>query len=149
LTTASAAANSRQETRPEALRLEARALGRLILRRDVDSEFIERYVEAHNHLFTGPQSADELAIVRYGTAHPLVLPGLDAAAALTRPASLLHKKALLMAAILETSPRYADEFLPRRCGWVGLAVLTVRLGLGTLGRLLVGLPVLWFVRSRS
>lgn len=138
-----------QETGIEALRLEARALGRMILRREIDAEFIERYIEAHRHLFTGPQPPRELAIVRFAAGRPLLLSCLDTAVAVTQPDSLLHKKALLMAAILETSPRYADEFLPRRCGWFGLGVLAVRIGLGTMAGLIIGLPTLWLLRSRA
>ena len=140
---------ARQETSPEALRLEARALGRMILRMQVDAEFVERYVQAHDHLFTGPQLPRELAIVRFAVLHPLILSCLDAAAAFTQPDALLHKKALLMAAILETSPRYADEFLPRRCGWMGLVLLAARLGIGTAANLIVGLLTLWLLRRRA
>jgi hypothetical protein len=39
----------------------------------------------------------------------------DAGLALLRPSSVLRQKILVMVAILETSPRFADYFLPRRC----------------------------------
>jgi hypothetical protein len=138
-----------QETSPDALRLEALALGKLILRRDIDPQFIDRYIEAHNHVFTGPQPLRDLAIVHFAASHAWLLPALDAAAAFKFPNSLLHKKALLMAAILEASPCYADDFLPRRCGWPSLVILTARLGIGTACALIIGLPLLFFLRSRQ
>jgi hypothetical protein len=39
----------------------------------------------------------------------------DAGLALVRPSSVLRRRLLVMAAILEASPEYADQFLPRRC----------------------------------
>jgi hypothetical protein len=39
----------------------------------------------------------------------------DAGLALVRPSSVLRRKLLVMVAILEASPDYADQFLPRRC----------------------------------
>ncbi len=137
------------ETSAEALRNEARALGRLILRRDVDAEFVDRYVEAHRHLLTGAQPPREVSLVRVAVARPVLLACLEAAVALVQPDSLLRKKSLLMAAILEASPRYADEFLPRPIGWVGLAFLAIRVGLGSAARLAVGLPALWILRRSA
>jgi len=40
---------------------------------------------------------------------------VDAGLALLRPTSVLRRKLLLMLAILETSPEFADSFLPGRC----------------------------------
>jgi hypothetical protein len=49
----------------------------------------------------------------YAQQHPLMLPYLDAATALVRPQSTLRQRIYLTAAILETTPAYAAEFLPR------------------------------------
>lgn len=135
-------------TSPELLKAEARALGRLILRREVEQEFIDRYVAAHEHLFTGPQLPVDNAMVNWAMRHQRLLPCMDAAAALLRPNSLLHKKALLMAAILEATPRYAEEFLPRKRGLLGLGVLLAVLGLTTAVQVLIGAPLLWLARTR-
>ncbi len=133
----------------EALKAEARALGRFVLRREVEPEFIDRYAAAHAHLFTELQSPGDVALVSYAVRHERLLPCLDAAAALLRPESLLHKKALLMAAVLEASPRYAEEFLPRTRGLLGLCGLFVVLGFTTAVQVVIGAPLLWFVRSRA
>jgi hypothetical protein len=39
----------------------------------------------------------------------------DAGLALLRPSSVLRRRLLVMLAILEASPGFADQFLPRRC----------------------------------
>lgn len=39
----------------------------------------------------------------------------DAGLALLRPSSVLRRKLLVMVAILEASPGFADQFLPSRC----------------------------------
>ena len=136
-------------TTPRMLKSEAQAFGRLILRLDVEPEFIDRYIAAHDHLFTGPQLPTEVAVVAFAMRYPRLLPCLDAAAALLRPESLLHKKALLMTAILEASPRYADEFLPRKRSLGGLCMLLVMLGFTTAVQVTVGALLLVFVRPRA
>ena len=138
-----------QSTSIEDLRREASALGRLVLRREIESEFVDRYVAAHTHLFTEALPSREAALVAFAMRHPMLLPSLDAAAALVRPGSLLHRKGLLMAAILEASPRYADEFLPRRAGVPQLVVLCVQTGITTLVRLAIGIPLLGLVGRSS
>ena len=136
-------------TTPEVLKAEARALGRLILRREVEQEFIDRYAAAHEHIFTEIQSPADVALVSFAVRHERLLPCLDAAAALLRPHSLLHKKALLMTAVLEASPRYADEFLPRKRSFLGLCGLFIVLGFTTAVQVVIGAPLLWLVRPRT
>jgi hypothetical protein len=135
---------------PDALlRHEARALGRFIVGGEVAGELVERYVDAHRHLFTEPQSLADLGLVAFAVAHPILLPCLDAAAALAGPDALLHRKALLMAAILEASPRHADDFLPRTRGLAGLLALLLRVGVASAAHVAVGLPALLILRRRS
>lgn len=130
-----------------AIRREARALARFILGREVEPAFVERYVQAHQHLpLTG--DADERAIVAFAVAHPRLLPSMEAAAALVRPNGLLHRKAILMLAILEAAPNYADEFLPRRVGWMELALVTAGAAVGSAARVALGVPLLVAARAR-
>lgn len=126
----------------EALRIEGRLLGRLVLGREPEPEFVERYVGAHEFLFQEPVHGNDGAVMALAVRRPWLVPCLDSAAALVRPHALLHRKALLMAAILEASPRYAGEFLPRRTGWAGLVWLGFSAGLMTAVRVAVGIPVL-------
>lgn len=130
---------------PDALRREARVLGRLILKREVEAEFLDRYIEAHRHLFLEPPAKGEAAVLEFAVRHSRLLPCIDGAAALTAPNSLLHRKSLLMAAILEASPRYADEFLPRRATVPGLIGLGLVVGVVAAVHVAIGLPILKLV----
>lgn len=131
------------------LRVEARLLGRLVVCRAIDEEFVERYVAAHDYLMTGPQPADQVAIVAFAVRRQWALPMLEAAAAFVAPGSLLRKKALLMAAIIEASPRHADDFLPKRSSVPTLALHLFWSGVMTAILLIVGLPIHWLIRSRA
>jgi len=132
-----------------ALREEARVFGRFIAGGPVEHEFVERYVAAHAHLPIEVRDAADERVLTFAVAHPAALPALDAASALVWPHSLLHRKALLMAAILEASPRYADDFLPRRSSWGRLVLLVVSVGLSTAYQVARGLPLLLVLRAVS
>ena len=132
----------------EALRREGSALARCLLGRDAAPELLQRYADAHAHLDVGAASREDVAGLDFAVAHRWSLASLDAATALLRPHALLHRKALLMTAILETTPEHADAFLPRTMGWLGLAWLAVRAGCSTVGHLVVGVPLLLALRRR-
>ena len=127
------------------LRAEARALARFIIGCEPGTELVERYVSAHEHLFRELVPAGELAVVSLAVRRRVLLPCLDAAAALVHPKALLHRKALLMAAVLEASPRHAEAFLPRRTGWVALVAIGAWAGVASAVQITIGLPFLWFV----
>jgi hypothetical protein len=130
------------------LKAEARVLGRFILGREPEAEFAERYAAAHSHLFKELIPPGDRAIVAFAMRMPLLVPCVDAAAARFRPGSLIHRKALLMAAILEASPRYADEFLPRTKGMAGLVWLVLWTGVVSAVQIVLGAPVLFIVGRR-
>ena len=131
------------------LRAEAAAIGRFILKRPIEAEFIDRYVAAHEHLALRPSYRADATVLAFAMTHVATLPSLDAAAALVRPQALLHRKALLLTAILEASPRYADQFLPRTRSWLGLAALVARVGLATMFQIAVGVLILAMVERRA
>lgn len=132
---------------PDSLRVEGRLLGRLVLGREPEPEFVERYVEAHEHLFREPARGNDAAVMALIVRRPWLLACVDSAAAMIQPGALVHRKALLMAAILEASPRYADEFLPRRTTWGGLLWLGIGAAIATVCRIVIGIPVLMIVRG--
>ncbi len=103
------------------LQREARLFTRYLLDREPPPECVERYLAAHRVLLPMDEGADEvvLSLVRR---HPWALPFLDAASGVFRPQSLLRKKLLLTAAILETSPHSAAEFTSARTGAVSLMI---------------------------
>jgi hypothetical protein len=124
----------------QALEAEARMLARYLVGRPAPPEVVARYCDANRTLLDAPPEAGEAAMVAFVRRRPWALPLLDAAAALRRPAGLLRSKALVMTAILETTPELADEFLPRHVHPLGLLL---RLALsGTLAVLLAAAGLL-------
>lgn len=123
----------------DVLAVEAILFSRYLLQTDPPAEMIERYVAGDRLLFPDQPPESDVAVVAFARSHPAAVSLLDAATALLMPDALLRKKILLMAAILETSPRYADEFLPRAvpplrlffslCAWTLTSAFKVVLGM--------------------
>jgi len=89
-----------------------------------------------------PPDARETAVVEYVRRHAWSLPFLEAASALLRPGSLLRNKVLMMGAILETSPAFAEEFLPRNVSLLALVFRVFASGTAAVVRTIVGAPLL-------
>ena len=108
------------------------------------AELVDRYVAAHRELF-GDLVAPEWEFVHR---HPRTLPYLDAAAGVLARQSLLRKKVLLAAAILEASPVYADFFLAEVEGRIRLLGLLAWQGALGVGKLALGAPLLLAARRK-
>src|SRR5207249_778165 len=108
---------------------ESRLFGRYLLDIEPSLELQQRYAAACRKLFADP-APPELRFVRR---HPWALPLVDAAAGLRHPQSELRQRLLLMAAILETTPDYAEFFLttpsPATVVWQGIRS-AVKIALG-------------------
>ncbi len=78
---------------------------------------------------------------RFVCRHPWTLPFVDAASSLLRPQSSVRQRIFLMAAVLETTPDYADFFLttpsPATLVWQGLRATA---------KTAVGIPILALAR---
>lgn len=129
---------------------EARTFGRYLVGRIPPAELVARYCEAMSVLLAEPASPRDAALLAFARRHPWSLSCLDAAAGLLERDGLLRSKLLVLTAVLETSPTFADEFLPR-----GASLARLLSGLGVAGvaavlRLALGL-LLWplAVRSRA
>ena len=109
------------EETDEARADEARIFGRYLVGREPTGVQIERYVAASRTHFTAPLPADDAAVLAWVRRHPWSTGPLDAGAGLLRPGGSLRNRVLLMAAILETTPEFADAFLPRQVGPLALA----------------------------
>jgi hypothetical protein len=132
----------------QTLREEARRFARYPLACDPGPQVIESYARAHGVLFEGPAAPREAALIRFCRRHPRSLPFLDAAAGVLAPEALLRKKLLVLSALLETTPRFVDRYLPAPRGKV--ALILELLGLGALAglRFLVG-AALWPLARRD
>ena len=108
-----------------ALETEARIFGRYLVGRDPGDALVARYVAACGTHFAAPPPADEAAVLAWIRRHPWSVGLLDAASGLLRPGGTLRNRILLMAAILESTPEFADHFLPQH---VGPLALVARVG---------------------
>jgi len=124
-----------------ALELEARVFARYLVGRVPPAEIVDRYRDANRALFTAPAPPTEAAVVRVVSRHPWSVSLLDAAVGIRRPGSLLRNKILVMAAILEASPTFAEEFLRPAPGVVSLVLRVVGLGTMAVGRAALGMLV--------
>src|SRR5437016_1091752 len=90
----------------ERLEREARLFSHYLLGADPPREVVARYAAAHAFHFVEPAPADDRAVLDFAVRHPWALGPLDAACARRKPDSLLRKKLLMTAAILEASPYF-------------------------------------------
>jgi len=130
------------------LRTEARLFSRYLVGRDPSDELIGRYEKANRVLFTEPIEERDAALVAFVHRHPWSVSLLDAASGLMRPNGMLRGKILTMGAILEASPEFADQFLPRHAHQVTLFVRLSLLGFLAAARAALGI-LLYVVAIRS
>ncbi len=123
---------------------EAHLFARYLVGRPPSPAAVDRYRDARQAIFAGAASSDPvLAFVRR---HPWSLAPLDAAASLVQPGGMLHAAVLTMAAVLETSPEFADEFLPRSVSRGALAWQLLAGGVATAANVAAGLLLLPLAR---
>ncbi len=129
---------------------EARVFGRYLVGREPPDELVERYRAANAAIFTEPVGPEDAALVAFVRRHAWSVSLLDAASGLLRPGNLLRNKILLMAAILETSPAFADDFLPRNTGPLRLLLGVFAHGTVAVARAVLGAVVYAAaIRSRA
>lgn len=121
---------------------EARIFARYLVGRPPPPELIDRYRAANARLFTAPAPAADRSLVAFVRRHPWSVGLLDAAAGIRRPGSLLRNKILVMAAILETAPAFAGEFLAPPVGPLALALRVAGLGTLAVVRTILGMALL-------
>lgn len=115
---------------------------------DPTPEVVERYERASRKLFAPHLDEAEAALVGFVRRNPWSAPCLDAAAGILRPGGALRNRLLVMAAILETSPVHANDFLPRSASLGSLVAQLAVHGIRAIAVLVVGLPV-YYVATRS
>ncbi len=110
---------------------------------------VARYAAAVRTHFPEPPSAADAAVLacvrrRAWTAGPL-----DAASGLLHPGNALRNRLLLMAALLEATPEFADAFLPRHVGPLALVARVAGAGAVAVVNALVGAVVYRAVARRA
>lgn len=104
-----------------------------------------RYAEACEAL----SLARHDAMTRAAARTPWLLGPLDAGAALVAPRCLLRRRLLLAAAILETSPRHARQFLPQDLSPARFAGRMLKCGAVAAAQALVGAPLVLLLGPRE
>ena len=128
---------------------EARAFARYLVRSDPTPDLVERYRAACARLFTEPPDAVDAALLAFVRERPWSIGMLDSALALLRPQSLVRARLLVMAAVLETTPRHVREFLPRPSSLGSLALRLPLLGVKAIAQAAAGAALYAFVRGRT
>ena len=120
------------------LEIEARCFARYLVGCAPTGELAARYARANRALFPEPAGEADEALVAFVRRHPWAVSLLDAACGWLRPGARLRDKIVVMAAVLETTPEFADEFLPRTAGPTALVTRLAGLGLVAAARALLG-----------
>jgi hypothetical protein len=139
----SAAVAPEGQTDPTAL--EAGIFARYLVGRPPPPDLVERYRDAGRAIWGGVAPDDE-ALVAFVRRHPWAVGPLDAATSVLHPGGLLRSKILTMAAILEASPAFADEFLPRSVSTGALVWQIVAGGAAASMQAVVGMMLLPLAR---
>lgn len=128
---------------------EAAIFARYLVRGAAPADVVERYREAVARVFPSPDDARDRALLAFVRRHPWSVGCLDAAAALVARDSRLRQRLLVMAALLETTPEGAVEFLPREPGLGALVLRLPVIGLGAVARLALGLVLFPIAAARA
>jgi hypothetical protein len=143
----SAAVAPEGQTDPAAI--EARIFARYLVGREPPPDLVERYRDASRTIWgsgDGDGAAAEDPLVAFARRHPWTVGPLDAATSVLHPGGVLHARVLTMAAILEASPAFADDFLPRSVSTGALLWHLVAGGAAASLQALVGLVLLPLAR---
>lgn len=111
--------------------LEARRFVAYLIGQEPPRDLIDRYRRANQLLLSDPLAPEDRALMEIVRTRPSLLPLLDGACGLIRPESILRRKLLLMLALLETAPEFADLFDPAEQG--GPRAFAVLIGQGGVG----------------
>jgi hypothetical protein len=128
---------------------EAAIFAQYLVRGAAPADVVERYRDAVARLFPDPEGPRDRALLAFVRRHPWSVGCLDAAAALVARDSRLRQRLLVMAALLETTPEGAGEFLPREPGLGALAVGLPVIGLAAVARVLLGLVLFPIAAARA
>ena len=129
------------------LAFEAAVLGKYVLGTSPNSDVLARYQEAQELLFPLAPSGPDASLMNLALRRPALLPYLDAGAALFWGQSVLRKKLFILAAIAEATPRYAAQFLPLSLPPLVALVRLAGFGMKAGAKLMIGIPLIYWVRG--
>ncbi|MCE7974955.1 MAG: hypothetical protein DYG92_11640 [Leptolyngbya sp. PLA1] len=131
---------------PDQLIAEGRLLTRYVLGRTPPDDAASRYAAAVRARLDSKPLHDPIgaAAVR----RPLMLPLLDAACGVVAPSSPLRARLLVAAAVTETLPQCAHEYLPRPMPRATLLLSLLAAGTTAALKLVVGLPLYFLLGGR-
>jgi len=133
----------------ESLAAEARLIGRYVAGVEPPDELVARYEQANRELFPEATSSSDTAVLAFVRRHGWSLAPFESALGLVRPDALLRRKIVVMMAILETEPRFAERF-DAFCPGPARAVLhLVGLGLSSAAKIAAGIVLYAFVKVRG
>jgi hypothetical protein len=134
------------QPRPDdALAREAQALARYLLDADCPPDLAERYGAAilrRSFAF----SPEAVRVAQFAITRPWSLPYIAAAAPFFGSGSQLRWKLTVMSAVLETTPRFASDFLPRDLPLPRVLGELALTGFAALARASLGAPLLLVAR---
>jgi hypothetical protein len=128
---------------------EARILARYLVGREPLAAHVERYVAGCRALFREAPAPEDAAVLGWVRRHPWSVGPLDAASGLWRPGATLRNRLLLMAAVLETTPEFADAFLPRQVGPLALMLRVGAAGLVAVASAAAGVVLFGLIARRA
>ncbi len=140
--------NYEQYSRDAFLEKEAILFARYLLDRDPPRDMVECYISANKQLGVNVVTAEDGNILDFSVSHPWSIPFLDAAVGFLQPEAVLRKKIYTMAAVLETSPQYAESFLPENLSTVLFFYRILASGLKASIKVVIGIPMLMLIRKR-
>jgi hypothetical protein len=134
---------------PDALLREGADIARYLTGTSTPVEVLDRYVEAHRIIFSDEPTQSERSAVAFIRRHPAAIPYVDAACSLLHPHGLLRNKILLMVALIETTPHFADMFFPEPLSKTSALIRIAGCGLRGIMNTIIGLALYSFMVHES
>jgi len=131
-----------------ALEVEAQVFARYLVGRPAPPDLVERYRTAAQVVWGQADEPGDAALLEFVRRHPWSVGPLDAATALLAPGGPLRGRILLMAAILEATPAFADDFLPRAVSIPTLSLRIATAGIVAVCQALAGILLQPIARRR-
>ncbi len=136
----------RRHTLSKTTKEEARLFCQYIVGSLPSQEIIERYETILRSSPVAVTSKDA-KIISFVHRHPRLLGAIDSYAALFMPHSEIRRRLYVLFAVLESTPEYSEEFLPKDRGALYLFVIA-GVSIRTVFRVLLGIIIVSYIGAR-